>query len=147
MGFTQLLLDGLAAYLDARGVGVWSPAAPYPPGVVGIVVGDLQQAPDRQIAMRLYGRTPHPEGLSDVTMRVQLRVRGAPGDVHGADAIADAAQDVLDNAQRLFLPNGVPVVQIVQSVSAPIGTDTAGRYERADSYAIDTQHETALRFD
>jgi Bacteriophage minor capsid protein len=145
--FTRDLLTGVGAYLAEAGVCAYQPDIPYTSGQVGYVIGDPVQFPDRQIAARVYSHLPTFDRLTDVSVRVQFRLRGSPGDPLGADAIADSVYAALDGAGPLLLPGGLWLTQASQVVVAALGQDDNARWQRADSYQLLTTHSTPHRED
>lgn len=122
-----LVCEMLAAKIPAWS---WKPSDPYTVTDIGIFQKRLGQVPDRAVAVTQYDSTDsHPVPLS--IRRVQLRFRGAPGAVSGADDLADAAFAVL---QGLTREAGLSL--ITREIVAQLGPDENERQERADSYQI-----------
>ena len=107
-----------------------------PADKVGLFYGAIQPNPDRAIGVRVYGSTE-----DDVHWRrVQLRFRGAPYDVAGADALAGIAFTVLHELSR------VGGISDIRRISAgPLGADSSAREERADNYQIILDNPEAIQ--
>jgi hypothetical protein len=142
VSWTTDLLTAFAVLLDSEGVGVRRPAGSvYTASETAIVFGRLPTEPDRAIALAAYGVDQGADDPvnTDSTQGVQLRMRGTK-DPRVVDEIADAAFDVLQGASLL----AVGVLQITRRINAPLGSDSNGRWERADSYSLlvhrPTQH-------
>lgn len=133
MSSVQLML-GVAAHLDARGVGVWREAGGYTSGETPIVLRAFPSAPDRGIALATYAIDDDPT-LSDSVTGLQVRTRGTK-DPRVVDDIADAVFDELQNLRDVTLGT-VRIVQIRRTSSAPLGADGNGRWERVDNYRVD----------
>lgn len=144
-GWTSRLLAGLAQYLTDHGVGVWRPTGPaYGAGETGISVRAILDTPDRLITLAAYP-VDAPAGVADATEGVQVRMR-AGLDPREVDDLADQVYELLDSATGLTL-GGIAVVQIHRNSYAPMGADTAGRWERADNYYLDLMRPTVWRTD
>lgn len=142
------LLPGLAAYLAARGHGVYSTTAPYGPDDVGIALGVLPSAPDRCVVLALY---PGPEasitGPYDEPS-VQIRVRGTTDESVSREH-AQAIYDDLHGLGVVDLPNGVRLFNCVGVQSGPvsIGVDGNNRHEHVVNVRTEYLNPTALRPD
>lgn len=99
----------------------------YPADVVGIRYGPNQDRPHRSIGVRVYASTD----VDVLSRRVQLRFRGAPYDIAGADTLAGVAFTVLHELSRV---GGISDIRRVSS--GPLGADNQAREERADNYQI-----------
>lgn len=116
--------------LAARVGWSWKPDTPYTPDEIAIFQKRLGRSPDRAVAVNQYTSIDsHPVPLS--VRRVQLRFRGAPGAVSGADDLADAAFAALHGLAR---EAGLSL--ITREIVAQMGPDENDRQERADSYQI-----------
>lgn len=131
MSYTTDLLDGLARYLDAAGVGTYRADGVFTTTDTAITIATMPAAPDRVICLSAYPVTDS-AALTDTTTGVQIRTR-AGADPRAVDALDDAVFDVLQGAGPLQF--GAVRVQLINRVSgAPIGADTAGRMERSSNY-------------
>lgn len=133
VGWTTNLVEGMAALLAAAGAGTWSPGGTYTDGQTGITVGVIPQAPDRIICLSPYP-VDDPPGLLDVTVAVQVRVRGTT-DPRVVQDIADAVYDALHGAQPGQL-GGVLVAQVFRQSASSLGVDQVGRWERSENYYV-----------
>lgn len=108
----------------------WREQGPdYTPTEVGIFYRALADAPDRAIAVAVYGGTD-PQ-LYEPQRRAQLRFRGGRGDMDGADALADIAFLVLHER-----PRGQGVSSITRTSFGALAVDDNRRQERTDNYLI-----------
>lgn len=128
------LLTGIAQTLAGAGVALFKPGSFYDATDTAIVFGELQETPDRQVALTCY--SPNDLVTQNVTTRlVQFMLRGKPGDTLDADDLADDIFNVLQDltAQQW---GSVWLVQASRSVnsSAIHGLDASLRSERADNY-------------
>lgn len=144
MGFTTDLLEGLAEYLAANGIGLWQPAAPYAPDDTAIVIGAQPAAPDRCVTLTAYPVTDM-VGLADVTVGIQIRCRAGrdPAEVTDLDDEIFALLHGTDG----HVWGGVDVVQIYRQSGAPMGRDGSDREERSSNYYADAMRPTASRPD
>jgi hypothetical protein len=110
---------------------VWRETGPaYSASKVGVFYGAIGETPDRAVGVRLYGGTDDPiEFVS--SRRVQLRVRGAVGDVASADLLASQAFSALHGLSRVDGISGISR----QSLT-PLGADSNRRQERTENYLI-----------
>lgn len=139
-GWTTDLIAGMAALLADVGVGTYRPTGAYLPGEVAI--SDRYIPPDGQcITLSAYPAGPDLPGLADVTVGVQVRVRGDEDPVT-CDDLADAAYAVLHGAQALVF-GAVAVVQIRRQSYTSLGPDANGRWERSENYFVDAMRPNA----
>lgn len=108
----------------------WSPTNPTPPALLGIFYGSIPDSPDRAIGARVYGGTDDAVVYQPMR-RVQLRIRGARGDVDDADRIAGFAFALLQGRSRI---KGLSWIE--RQTFGPLGADTNGREERTDNYTV-----------
>lgn len=130
MGHTSSILDGLAAFLAAEGLGIYRPDGVYADGEVGIFLHRMPEGPDRA-----YAITPYPvedTGLSDVTDGLQIRMRAGPDPRELLD-MADAVRDLLHMREALVV-GGVRLSLIWRDSQAPMGQDEHGREELTSNY-------------
>lgn len=107
-----------------------SGTAVYTDDVVGVRQGRLAASPNRGVGVRIYDGSDDPE-TGTKTRRAQLRSRGAPGDLLGAEEIADAAFDRFSQLMR----EGV-ISEVIRLSFSPAGVDASKREERTDNYLI-----------
>lgn len=110
----------------------------YPADAVAIFYGALGAKPDAAVGVRVYSRTEE-RGEHLSWRRVQLRVRGAPDDVEGADRLAEDAFQRLQGASRVAGISGISH----QSMT-PLGADGNRREERTENYIIILDNQEAL---
>lgn len=134
MGWSSDLATGLAAHLDAGGVGTYEPSGAYDPAMADPAI-TFQSLPDlpggKAIALSFFFPNG---GTGGVTAVAQLHFRGDE-DPLSPDEIADAAWTLLDNAEHLTL-GGIHVALMYRQTSAPLGLDDSGRWTRADTYHL-----------
>ncbi|KOX16616.1 hypothetical protein ADL06_33270 [Streptomyces sp. NRRL F-6491] len=119
--------------LAAAGVGIYRPDGVYAAGETAITVAALPPAPDRAICLSTYPVTDSP-GLTDTTTGLQVRVR-AGADPREAEVLVDQVHDVL-HASGPHVWGEVRVQLVFRVSAAPIGTDSAGRWERTANYHL-----------
>ena len=140
------LVDGLAEQLAADGFGQWSPDSPYPPGVVGIVVGPLAPDPEHLIGLTTYQGPDTDDLLGYDQPNVQLRVRG-DADARTSRLRSHALWERYGGASGWRLPNGLWVVLVTPLQGGPIdaGRNPAGRYEHTVNLSVLHQRATPHR--
>lgn len=131
------LLLGYAELLAGQGVGTYrTDGTPYAAGETAIVFGELPTSPDRAIGLALYNGLPDEATQNLSHPRLQLMVRGAPGQPLDAGDIATAAFMVLQAvAHRDY--GTAHVVQSLRVSAVPLGVDDNRRTMRADNYQLD----------
>ncbi|WP_424448849.1 minor capsid protein [Microbacterium arborescens] len=102
----------------------------YPADVFGVHYGSISATTAQGVGVRVYGGTDD-RVTTTKTRRVQLRFRGAEGEVDGADVRADQAFQHLDDLQR----EGV-ISEVLRQSFSPAGSDANQREERTDNYLI-----------
>jgi hypothetical protein len=96
---------------------------------VGIYYGPIGATPHRAIGVRIYGWTD--PRVDPSSRRVQLRLRGLPNDLTGADRMAGIAKAVIQSLSRVAGISGASRIS-----ASPSDADGNGRQERTDSYII-----------
>ncbi|MFE9906411.1 minor capsid protein [Streptomyces achromogenes] len=134
MTYTSSLLDGLAALLDAAGIGVWRPDGVIGPAETGIYRAVVPDEPDRAIVLTAY--PVQDSDLTDAITGVQLRMR-AGRDPDAVDGLADAVFAQLHNRQHYELGD-IHVVLSWRQSQAWIGQDERGRMELTANYYFRT---------
>lgn len=131
------LLNGVAQYLAAQGVGTYrSDGSAYLTTETAIVFGELPVAPDRVIALSLYGG-PADEVKSNLSHpRLQLMMRGAAENTLDVGDLATQAFAALQGIESMDF-GSAHLVQCYRVSSVPQGLDSNRRSERADNYQID----------
>lgn len=146
MSFTSDLLEGLAEYLEAQGVGTYheDPDDVYAADSTAIVIRTVPQAPDRTISLDSYSVSDDPDA-PDSTVGVQILTRAGedPRDVEDLD---DVLFDVLHGAKYLRL-RGIVVVQSYRRSSASLGQDGSARYQSTNNYYLDVKRPSRHRSD
>ncbi len=130
------VLRGIAAHLDAAGVGKWSETEPVAADQTLIALKRLPQSPDRALAVSVYDLDLD-VALPTTGVMVQILAR-APG---ASDDVDDLADDVIDvmHAVHHATWGALRVERCVHESSAPLGADDNGREERSDNFRIITQ--------
>ena len=130
-GFRYTLLTALALRLEAAGIGKWSTT----PGAseTAITIDALPATPDRGIAMTLYPVSD--DGGTDTTIGLQLRFRGPAGN---RSAVLNLIDQVFDNLHGLKNTDwaNIPIVQVLHTSGAYLGTDGNNRSEHSENYYI-----------
>jgi hypothetical protein len=145
-GWTSKLLTGLAEHLAANGVGVWHPdGSAYAAGETGILIRSIPPTPDRIVTLAAYPVAAGYVGLSDITVGIQVRLRGGT-DPRDCDDLADDIFDLLDSTSHLTL-GGIAVVQLYRQSYASLGQDGNRRWEASHNYYADAMRPTSNRTD
>lgn len=109
----------------------WRPDGPtYTDAETGIFYGPIDSSPDRAIGVRLYGANDN-DIQHERSRRIQVRYRGEPGDVAGADRMASIGFAVLQGLSRVGGVSGISRMSMSPSVA-----DENDREERTDNYRI-----------
>lgn len=135
-GFSNTLLTGLATYLQAAGIGTWSPTGAYATGQTGIVLGAVPQFPDAIITLTAYSVDDSPT-LSDSTIGVQVRTRCGGQDPRPVDDLADSIYMLLHGMTNVTLTGGVRVVQCLRQSAVSLGVDQNNRWMHSANYYLD----------
>lgn len=135
MGFTRDVLEGIAAMLAAQDIGTWNASGAYAEGDKGIVVGTIPQTPDRVICLIPYPLTDDPT-LSDSVLGLQVRARSASSDPRPVLDTLDAVFDLLQGHYPVDLAGTARLLIAERTTGTPLGEDTNGRFEAADSYQL-----------
>lgn len=134
MSFTGDLLEGLAVFLDAAGVGTYrADGSAYSASETAIVFAAMPSSPDRAIVLSDYPVTDDPS-LSDSVIGMQVRSRGGT-DPHDVKNISDAVFDVL-HGKTAFNLGAVRVVQALRNSGGSLGRDDSNRWEHSDNYYL-----------
>ena len=135
VGFTRNLLTGMAEQLQTAGVGVWNPAGVYALSDTGIMIRANPDKPDRMIALASYV-VDDIRGMADITIGVQIKVRGLPRDPFDCDDLADGVYDAL-HALSGVTWQGVPIVDCYRVSHTSLGSDGKDRWLRSENYYVD----------
>lgn len=129
------LTEGICRWLDAEGFGTYKADAPYSAQDRAITVKALPTSPDWAVAVTPYG-VEDGDVLPNAEVYVQLRFR-APRDVPATavDEWADEVAGLLHFGRNLAMGD-IQVSQAQRTITAPLGVDDNGRFERADSYTL-----------
>ncbi|WP_328678468.1 minor capsid protein [Streptomyces sp. NBC_00343] len=133
MSFLVEIVDGLARLLDAAEVATYRPDGVYETGETAITDTVMPDRPDRAVVLTAYD-TANSQNVTDTTVFVQARTRAGP-DPREVAALDDAVFDVLHNSGP-FLFGTARVVLITRQSAAPLGADSAGRFERTSNYTV-----------
>ncbi|MFE9217134.1 minor capsid protein [Streptomyces lavendulae] len=133
MTYTVDLLDGFARLLHAAGVGIYRTDGPYAAGETAITVAAVPPSPDRVICLSAYPVTDS-SVLTDTTTGIQVRTR-AGADPREVDALDDQVHELL-HASGPHRFRAVPVQLVYRVSAAPIGADSAGRWERSANFHV-----------
>ncbi|WP_440100024.1 minor capsid protein [Streptosporangium sp. H16] len=137
MSWTRDLLTGLAELLAAAAVGDWIPSGMYADTQTAITIGGLPAKPDEAVTLSVYGIGQAGDDVeqADSSVQVQVRMR-AKSDPRVVDDLADGVFDALHGLSNVRLSTGVLVLLVRRTIVAPLGRDSSGRWERADSYDL-----------
>lgn len=132
---TTTLEADLAQHLAGLGLAQYTPTGTYSATtlVPAVFFGRIPDKPDSALAINIYDDHRDVDDQSP-TVSVQLRFRGGkdPRTVnHQADAVFAAIHDLSSQVW-----GATTVLLCRRHVRAPIGADSNGRYERADSYRL-----------
>lgn len=128
----RVLLEGLAARLDAAGVATYRPSGAYQAGDTPVVFGPLPASPDRVVGLTLYlAVDAQVENRS--TWRVQARLRGTPGDHLDPGDLSFAIFEVLHGMEGVWF-GALYVIDARRVSISPQGVDGNRRTERTDNY-------------
>lgn len=109
----------------------WRPTSAFAPGDdVGIQYRRLGDGPDRAVAIAVYGGGDDDE-TGEAYRLVQLRFRGAPHDLRGADLLAGAA---FNHLRTVAHRRGIAWARRRSFDSSK--ADDNGREQRTDNYRI-----------
>ena len=142
----RTLTEGFALLLAEHGLG------DYRPDTVGgeVFLGGMPPEPAAAVAVTLYPNTNAPDarhGYDDV--QVLYRVRGAPGDLLGAERRAQALYDALHGLPRgtELSGTGARVQRFHATSSGPgyAGRDDQGRHELTVMFAVELRRRTPNR--
>ncbi len=135
MGFESDLLDGLASFIAAGGIGVtYRPTGTYLAGETGISFSKMPDTPDRCVVLTAYPVTDEVnQNLS--TVGVQIRTRGTTDPFDVGDLDTAIFQLVQGLTHRDF--GTCHLVQLLRRSSIPMGQDSNDRWERSSNYYAD----------
>jgi hypothetical protein len=142
MSATRDLLEGIAQYLEAQGVGIYDPDAVYELGDTAIRMRKLPATVDRAVALTVYAPQDHPT-LNLSQYRVQFWMRGTAGDALDVDDLADDVFHVFHGLEHRDFGTA-HVVQALRVSSLPMGEDDNQRHERSDNYLLDINRPATL---
>lgn len=146
-GFTTLLLNGLAVYLAAGGIGAtYNSSGLYTATQTGIAFGKLPDTPDSAIVLSAYGIGQDDPSLSDSGLGVQVICRCGGADPRLAADLSDAVFDLLHGVQHLTLSTGVHVIQCRRnSGPASLGQDSNNRWALTQNFYADLHRPSSFR--
>ncbi|MGW6518543.1 minor capsid protein [Streptomyces sp. NPDC054962] len=144
MTFLVDLVDGLATLLDAEGVATYRATGVYTADETAITDTVMPDSPDRAVVLTAYDTIDDP-ALTDCTVSVQVRTRAGadPRQVADLDEAVFTVLHALTDAQF-----GTARVALVKRVnSAPMGRDSADRFERTSNYTARAQRPPSDRLE
>lgn len=144
MGYTRDALDGLARLLAAAGVGVYHGTGAYDDTEVGIVVATVPQSPPSVVCLIPYPLTDDPT-LTNSVLGLQVRCRGASRDPREVLDLLDAVFDFLQGHPGVALSGTARMLLAERTTGVPLGEDSNGRWEAADSYQLTLDRPSAHR--
>jgi hypothetical protein len=132
------LIDGLARFVAAAGLGEYDPAGVLPGDLPPIALGAMPPTGDLAIVVTTYTGGPEPDSRNGWEYpRLQVRVRGANA-LEALD-LERTVFEVLQTPGEQDLPGGSWHLQdcyALQSEAAPMGVDDNGRHEYARNYQL-----------
>jgi hypothetical protein len=135
MGFTRDVLHGVALILSGAGVGTYRESGAYLDTETGIVIGKVPQTPAAIIALNPYPLTDDAT-LSDSVLGMQVRCRVDGQDPRDVTDLTDAVFDVLQAHPSTDLSPTARLLIAERTSGVPLGEDSNGRPEWADSYQL-----------
>ncbi|UUN29427.1 minor capsid protein [Streptomyces sp. FIT100] len=132
------LLDGIARWLDDRGLLTYDPT-----GRTGdTFVEAMPPAPDLAVSLALYGG-PAPVARDDAeSLRLQVRVRGN-ADPRVSRRRCTALYRALHGLAGVELPDGTwLILAAARGTPAPLGPDSSGWHEHVVSFDLDVSAPT-----
>jgi hypothetical protein len=138
-----MLTEGLARYLDAQGLGVYSPDE----AGGSIFLEKTPQTPDQALGIFVSGGPGASGALGWDTPTVQVIVRGGRHDPRSAINFANAVYGALQGLNTTTLPGGVYVLNCVGVQSGPvrIGFDDEERLRLSLNFQLEIQNATQHR--
>jgi hypothetical protein len=143
--WTTDLLEGIAAYVSASGIGTWRPGGGYTAAEQPVIaVGSLADDFDRGIGLRVYSPQVA-RRFADIVQPVQFYLRGArDAGIADVEQVGGKLFNLLDSAQGYDV-GGIRIVQSWLNSAAPLGVDSEGRETAAHNYYFRAQRYTASR--
>lgn len=143
MTYTNDLLNGIAALLDAEGVGVWRPDDVIGPGEVGLFRGVMPDEPDVAIAINDY--PVDDDDTTNAITAMQFRMRAG----RDPNALADLADAVFNSLhqRRQYRVGDLYIALSWRQSQAWIGQDAQGRMELTSNYYFRTVRSGAFLID
>ncbi|MFF9844613.1 minor capsid protein [Streptomyces sp. NPDC013740] len=137
------LLDGLARYLQERGLVTYDPT-----GVSGdCFIETMPSSPDEAVALTIYDDRVEPDSLLPYDEpRVQVRVRGTT-DPRVSRRRCAAIRSHLHGLGPVILPDGTNLILSISIQAAPgsIGVDDSGRHEHVCNFRMEIRQPTVHR--
>ncbi|MEV0821954.1 minor capsid protein [Nonomuraea rubra] len=136
-GWTRDLLTGFAVLLGEASVATWNPNGIYTDNQTALTIGGLPAKPDTAIALAVYGVGQAGDDVEQPDSAVQMQARfRAKTDPRVVDDLADGVFDAIHGLANVTLSTGVHVLLARRTLVAPLGRDSSGRWERADSFDL-----------
>ncbi|MFE5628478.1 minor capsid protein [Streptomyces sp. NPDC056543] len=137
------LLEGLALYLDERGLVVYDPT-----GVGGdCFIEMMPSAPDEAVVLTVYDDRSEPDSLLPYDEpRVQVRVRGTT-DPRVSRRRCKTIRSALHGLGPVILPDGTNLISSIsiQGDAASLGVDDNRRHEHVVNFRMEIRQPTAHR--
>lgn len=137
MGYTTDLIAGVASYLEAQGVGDWSPGTALATGTL-IVAEETPQEPHRVITLTEYQVADDP-ALSDATIGLNVALRGDVNDLASVLDMRDAVYDALHGLEHITVGASGAEVRlnlVWRQSQTKLAPDENGRRRRSENYYI-----------
>lgn len=145
MGFQSDLLTGMAAWLEANGVGDYKPAGTYDADDTGIVLGGLPANPPDVIGLNTYMVRDEPS-LSDSVIGLQVQCRTAGEDRRTTADLSDSIFTLLHAATNIELTTGVTIVQALRQSDGSLGQDQNGRWGHVQNFYLSVHRPSDNRW-
>lgn len=145
MTFTNDLLAGLGALIDAEAGATWRPNGIYPAADPWpIFLTTVPASPDQMLALFPY-TVSEDTRVNDVVQGVQIRSR-CGRDPRPGNTVNDAIFDALHGREHTAI-GGVPVVLTYRNSHAYLGVDSGGRHEWTSNYYLHAARPSPHRLD
>lgn len=143
--WTTDLLTGIAARIDALGIGTWRPAGAYTASDEPAVYrGSVGSEVDRAIGLRVYSPVDDP-GLGITLQPVQFYLRGARNaGPDSVEAIGGALFNAFHGVEKQVF-SGIEVALMWRNSAVPLGVDSLDRETAAHNYYLRAMRRTVSR--
>ncbi|WP_349862671.1 minor capsid protein [Leifsonia sp. WHRI 6310E] len=134
MSYTTDVLEGMAADIDAAGLGVYrGPDGQFARDeeVRAIVFSRMPEFPDEAIVLTRFGDHPAELAINEAEIQIRYRVRSPLAGERLADDLRDLFHD------RTHVTYGAALFnRIKQAGFGPLGVDTNDRYEYSHNFVL-----------